>query len=45
MEYISDKIGEQYKEWKQNDRVYITAPTGSGKTQFILKVLLPYAKT
>lgn len=52
--WISDVIGDEFKEWKfKKDNknalgtdaslVYIEAPTGSGKTYFILKKLLPYA--
>lgn len=41
---ITDVISEeQCLSWKQNDYVMITAPTGSGKTHFILKRLLPLA--
>lgn len=42
MKFISDSIGELYKEWKNGDAIFISAPTGSGKTTFILKTLLPY---
>lgn len=42
MEYVSDKIGEEYKEWKNEDVVFLSAPTGSGKTHFIIHTLLPY---
>jgi hypothetical protein len=31
MKWISDYIGEEYKEWKGGDKVFITSPTGSGK--------------
>ena len=41
--YITDIIGEEYRSWKPKDIIEITAPTGSGKTSFILKTLLPYA--
>ena len=41
--YITDEIGEKYKEWGAGDKVFITAPTGTGKTHFILNILLPYA--
>ena len=41
--FIADKIGEDYKEWKRGDIIFLNAPTGSGKTRFILSVLLPYA--
>ncbi len=40
--FIADEIGTDYTSWKGGDIVYITAPTGSGKTTFILNVLLPY---
>lgn len=41
--YISDKIGEDYKKWNPGDIIQITAPTGSGKSYFILHSLLKYA--
>ena len=41
--FISEIIGEEYKEWTPDKRVIISAPTGSGKTTFILEVLYPYA--
>ncbi len=50
MEYLADRIGEQFKEWTSlkydnslGDTIFISSQTGSGKTHFILKVLLPYA--
>lgn len=42
MKYLADQIGEEYQNWKNQDIVLITAPTGIGKTTFILKILLPY---
>lgn len=42
MKYLADQIGEEYQNWKDDDIVLITAPTGIGKTTFILKILLPY---
>ncbi len=33
--YVSEAIGEEYKEWKNGDFVFIDAPTGTGKTTFI----------
>lgn len=42
-QYISAVIGEEYKKWMRGSIVQITAPTGSGKSHFILHVLLPYA--
>lgn len=43
MRYLSDIIGEEYKEWRGGDIILITAPTGSGKTHFALHELLKYA--
>lgn len=40
--YISHLIGKDYERWRQGDRVVLEAPTGSGKTQFIIKELLPW---
>lgn len=42
MERVSDRIGEAYKNWGPKKPIVIHAPTGSGKTYFILNVLLPY---
>lgn len=41
--YVSDQIGNDYTRWKSADIIKITAPTGSGKTHFILHTLLPFA--
>ena len=40
--YIADVIQDKYTEWKPTDKIFITAPTGSGKTFFILNKLLDY---
>lgn len=42
MKYISDSIGEDYKNWKEQHTIFISSPTGSGKTAFILNVLLSH---
>lgn len=54
MMYISDIIGEDYKTWggvqaldrsklwKQGDIVFITSPTGTGKSTFVFRDLLKY---
>lgn len=42
MEYVSDKIGEDYKKWENGNVIFLSAPTGSGKTHFIIHTLLPY---
>lgn len=39
---VADVIGEDYKGWKDKESVFISAPTGSGKTYFVLNTLLPY---
>ena len=41
--FITDIISETYKLWQLGTLVLISAPTGIGKTFFILNVLLPYA--
>ncbi len=43
MKYISELIGDAYRNWKPRDEILITSPTGSGKSYFILHTLLPYA--
>lgn len=42
-EYISDYIGEEYKNWPEDSSIIITSPTGSGKSTFVLQDLLPFA--
>lgn len=39
---VSDEIGESYKEWTPERPIIIHAPTGAGKTYFVLNILLPY---
>ena len=43
METLTQIIGDEYKEWRPGNRIYITTPTGSGKTYFVLHVLLKHA--
>lgn len=43
MEYLSDIIGEEYKQWEWGERIYISSQTGSGKTHFCLHILFDYA--
>lgn len=38
--WVSDSIGNDYKNWKKGDTVLISAQTGTGKTWFIKNVLL-----
>lgn len=40
---VTEQIGDDYKKWKENDAIFISAPTGSGKTTFVLNQLLPWA--
>lgn len=42
MKYIRDSIGEDYINWKEGDTIFISSPTGSGKTAFILNELLSH---
>lgn len=41
---IADSIKSEYEQWGNRDIVLISAPTGSGKTYFILHVYLRYAR-
>lgn len=43
--YISKIIAEDLVNWQDSTQVFISAPTGSGKTYFVLNSLLPYALT
>lgn len=42
-QFISDIVGKAYEKWRRGAVVKITAPTGSGKSYFILHTLLAYA--
>lgn len=39
--YVTDLVGMEYEEWR-NGKITIFTPTGSGKSQFIIKRLVPY---
>lgn len=39
--YLAELIGDSFKKW-QNKKILITAPTGIGKTTFILDKLIPF---
>lgn len=41
--FATDLIGDSYKNWTVGDKIIISSPTGSGKSTFILRSLLPYA--
>lgn len=45
LEYLSDIIEEQYKEWKKGDIIKIKAQCGCGKSYFVRDVLIPYIDT
>lgn len=40
MKYVSDIIGNQYKDWQPGDSIYISTQTGTGKTSFIINKLI-----
>lgn len=42
--FISDLIGDSYQAWDSSKPVIIHAPMGSGKTYFVLNILLPYVQ-
>lgn len=42
--YLEEIIGNQYRNWKSGEWVFISAPTGTGKTTFVLNQLVPEAK-
>ena len=41
-QYISQKIGDEYKEWSRGESIFITASTGAGKSYFILHTYLKW---
>lgn len=41
--YVSESIQNEYVNWKRNQTIFISAPTGTGKTTFILRDLVKYA--
>lgn len=45
MQYIADSIGTEFQDWRERDTIFISSPTGTGKTTFILKIYLPYLVT
>lgn len=42
LEWVSNVIGEDYKNWNKGDIVTIKAQTGTGKTHFITNKLIPH---
>jgi len=43
-QYISDKIGDEYKEWEKGEIILIKSPTGTGKSTFITNILFKWIK-
>ena len=43
MTTVSGLVGDDYKKWQCGDIIKIAAPTGSGKTTFVLETLLKWA--
>ena len=39
--YITNVIGDKYEEWGRK-KIFLKAPTGTGKTTFLVKKLLAY---
>ncbi|SHJ99673.1 DEAD/DEAH box helicase [Hespellia stercorisuis] len=39
---VTERIGDEYTQWSNGDIILISAPTGSGKSYFVLHVLLKY---
>ena len=37
--FVSDVIGDAYKDWKPGDLIGISAGTGTGKTEFALRIM------
>ena len=42
--YLEKIIGNQYRNWKSGEWIFISAPTGTGKTTFVLNQLVPEAQ-
>lgn len=43
--YITEIIKQEYQKWNVGDCIFLQAPTGAGKTTFILKEFLPFVKS
>lgn len=44
MSYIADVLWDEYEKWFPGDKVFIEAPTGTGKTTFIINDFLSHCK-
>lgn len=40
--WVSDGIGESFKDWTPDKPVFISSPTGGGKNTFVENVLMPF---
>lgn len=40
---VTETIGMEYKDWTVNDIIFISAPTGTGKSSFIMQTLVRHA--
>jgi len=45
LKYVSEVIGEEYKQWNQGDYIIIDSQTGTGKSNFIINKLKNYAES
>lgn len=43
--FVTDVLGNDYKDWLRGDTIIIHAQTGTGKTHFVLQELLPFVAT
>ncbi len=44
-DHVSDLIGEDYKNWKEGDVIFLSASTGLGKTYWVMNDLYEYARS
>lgn len=41
--FVTELVGNEFKDWQPGSKIIISSPTGSGKSTFILRSLLPDA--
>ena len=41
LEWVSNLVGEEYKQWRDGDVIIIESQTGTGKTHFMQNILWP----
>ena len=44
LKWVSETIGQEYTKWNKGDSVFIQAQTGTGKSEFIKKKIVPMAE-